>query len=338
MKQILVIAEVFNGRVKPVTRELAAAALDIKIKQNLQQISSDIHIIVPSDDPAAEAKKIAEQTGMDVTGLKIPGLKAYASEVYLYCLDRVIRTMNPSHVLAAHTSQGRDFAPGLALGLNAASISGVNCIQSHGDDLVYSRSVFDNTQNMVIRPTPDKPVVLTLLPGVFKPAPEKPEKSGRVDIQEIVFTPGSRGKGRIRHRRILKKPCENQALKGAKTIVAAGRGMKKKENLEFIFKFAECFSSSAVGASRPLVDMGWIGYEHQVGVTGAVVAPELYIACGISGSSQHLAGMKDAKLVVSINKNPAAPLFSHSDLCITEDILEFIPAFLKKTEAGESSA
>jgi electron transfer flavoprotein alpha subunit len=134
----------------------------------------------------------------------------------------------------------------------------------------------------------------------------------------------------------IKKSCENQALKGAKVIVAAGRGMKEKENLEFVFKFAKYFSSSAVGASRPLVDMGWIGYEHQVGVTGAVVAPELYIACGISGSSQHIAGMKDAGLVVSINKNPAAPLFFHSDLCIIEDALEFIPAFLKK--AGESFA
>ena len=92
-----------------------------------------------------------------------------------------------------------------------------------------------------------------------------------------------------------------------------------------------------MGVSRPLVDMGWIGYEHQVGITGAMVAPKLYIACGISGSSQHLAGMKDAELVISINKNPAAPLFRHSDLCITEDVLEFIQAFLKKAGAVDQA-
>ena len=103
----------------------------------------------------------------------------------------------------------------------------------------------------------------------------------------------------------------------------------KKENLETIFQFAQCFSSSAVGASRPLVDMGWIRYEHQVGITGTTVMPKLYIACGISGSSQHLAGMKEAQFVVSINNNPDAPIFRHSDLCIVEDIHEFIQIFLK---------
>ena len=333
MKPILVIAEIFDGHLRPVTWELAAAARKIKIDQTQKRICPAIHIIVPAEAPLPLAEKISTQTGMNVIGLQIPGLKVYTSDVYIHCLGRLIRRMNPSYILVAHTSQGRDFAPGLALDLNAASISGVTGIQCDKDGLIYSRPVFDNTQNMRVRPAPDRPVILTLMPGVFKPDIRKAENPGRVKIHTISFGPEPCGKGRIQHQKIFKRPCEKQALKGAKVIVAAGRGLGEKQNLELVFKFANCFPSSAVGASRPLVDMGWIGYEHQVGITGTMVAPKLYIACGISGSSQHLAGMKDAQIVISINKNPAAPIFRHSDLCITEDVLEFIQAFLKKAGA-----
>lgn len=333
MKPILVIAEIFDGHIRPVTWELAAAARKIQTDQTQKQIFPAIHIIVPAEAPLPLAEKISTRTGMDVIGLQIPGLKAYTSDVYIHCLGKLIRKMNPSHILAAHTSQGRDFAPGLALDLNAASISGVTGIQYDKDGLIYLRPVFGNTQYMRIRPAPGRPVVLTLMPGVFKPDIKKAENPGQVDIHKISFGPKPCGKGRIQHQKILKRPCENQALKRAKVIVAAGLGVGKKQNLEPVFKFANCFVSSAVGASRPLVDRGWIGYEHQVGITGAMVAPELYIACGISGSSQHLAGMKDARIVISINQNPAAPIFRHSDLCITEDVLEFIQAFLIKAGA-----
>ncbi len=245
--------------------------------------------------------------------------------------------MEPSHILAAHTSQGRDFAPGLAIKLKAASIPGVNEIRLDNKGLLYSRSVLGNTKNMIVRPVPGMPVVLTLIPGVFKSGNFDNPKTGQVEIHESSFEPGFKPgfksghdtTRRIRHQKIVKKSCENQALKEAKIIVSAGRGIGEKENLETIYQFAQCFSSSAVGASRPLVDMGWIRYEHQVGITGTRVMPKLYIACGISGSSQHLAGMKDAQFVVSINNNPDAPIFRHSDLCIVEDILEFIQAFVK---------
>lgn len=330
MKQILIIAEIFEGQIRQVTWELVAAAREIEISCSQKQNPPGIHIIVPADEPTHLAEKISKQTGMDVIGLQIPELKTYTSEIYIDCLGRLIKKMNPTHILIAHTSQGRDFAPGLALKLGAASIPGVSRIRADGDELVYSRPVFENTRIMLVRPNPDRPVVLTLMPGMFKPDIQRIEKPGQVNIRKISFDSASGDTGRIRHLQILKRPCENQALKGAKVIVAAGRGVGAKENLELISRFANCFSSSAVGASRPLVDMGWIGYEHQVGITGTTIAPELYIACGISGSSQHIAGMKDAEFVISINKNPNAPIFRHSDLCITEDVLEFIHAFLKK--------
>jgi len=334
MKQILIIAEIFEGRIRQVTWELASAARKIAASLSSRQNLPDdqppvIYIIVPSDNPESPAEEISKETGMEVIGVQIPELKTYTSEIYIACLGQVIRKMNPSHILAAHTSQGRDFAPGLSIELDAASIPGVNGIRSDESGLMYSRSVFDNTKNMLVCPDPDKPVVLTIMPGVFKPDLHKAGNPGQVDIQKIPFNLVPRDKWKIRHQQILKRPGENQALKGAKVIVAAGRGIGPKENLNLIFKLAERFSF-AVGASRPLVDMGWIGYGHQVGITGAMVKPDVYIACGISGSSQHIAGMKNAKFVISINKNPNAPIFRHSDLCITEDVIEFIHVFLEK--------
>ncbi len=330
MKQILVIAEIWGGQIRPVTWELVATARKIKNSPLLKQHVPAIHIIVPADNPVPLAEKITKQTGLDVIGLQILELKTYTSEIYIYCLEQLIKEMNPSHILTAHTSQGQDFAPGLALGLNAASIPGVNGIQFDEEGTIYSRPGFNNTRNLMIRPTSNRPVVLTLMPGSFKPDGGDEKKPGRVDIRKIPFVPTTYGKKRIQHRRTVKKTSENQALKKAKVIVAAGRGLKEKENLGSVFKLAQCFPAAAVGASRPLVDMGWLGHQHQVGITGATVAPKLYLACGISGSSQHLAGIKDAEFVISINKNPEAPIFRHSDLCITAEVVEFIETFLNK--------
>jgi electron transfer flavoprotein alpha subunit len=336
MKQLLVIAEIFEDRIRPVTWELVAAADEIKTLLFQKQTPSAIGIIVPSHDPKPLAQALSTQSGINVIGLENPGLKSYTSEIYIACLGQLIRKMNPSHILAAHTAQGCDFAPGLALALEAAAIPGVNGIESGKNGLVYSRPVFDHTRNMRVRPEPARPVVLTVMPGVFKADRHPAGTPGRIDIQKIYVDGSSGDNNRIRHRHILKRPCENQALKTAKVIVAAGRGLGEKERLDLVLRFAKCFSSSAVGASRPLVDMGWIGYEHQVGITGTRVSPQLYIACGISGSSQHIAGMKDSTVVIGINNNPAAPIFRHSDLCITEDVVEFIQAFLKKAHAGPS--
>jgi len=405
MKQIIVIAEIFQGVIRPVTWELAETAIriaeletdkkisvkDLQKRQNYQtektgkyrfsekrkikkERSSQITIIVPGAEPGPMAEEIAEHTSMDVIGLRIPGLETYDSDAYKTCLFRLISEMDSvSHVLIAHTSQGRDFAFGLGVKLNAASISGVNSIMSDDDGLIYSRAVFGNEKNMIIRPAPDIPVVLTIMPGMFRDNMNYLNNSvmemGKVTVREMSFNgfyPAEKIKpvsdtgmaadysapavnihaegelckknkvdsnsfaSRIIHRYILKKECGSKALKGAKIIVSAGRGIGEKDKLKEIFEFAECFSSSAVGASRPLVDMGWIGYDHQVGITGTEVSPRLYIACGISGASQHIAGMKGSEIVVSINKNPDAPIFRHSDICIIADVHEFIKEFLKQ--------
>lgn len=335
MKEIFVIAEILTGQIRPVTYELIAAARKIETGLIHSGNPAHIRVIIPAENPEPLAEKLAGETKIDIIGLKIAELKNYNSDLYIYCLGKLLNTLNPSHIIIAHTSQGRDFAPGLAVELEAAAISGVNGIRIDKNELIYSRPAFNNCKNMLLRQEAKLPLLLTLQPGIFKMDLAKATKIGTVAIQKIAFTPETYNKNRIRHQQTRKRPGENQALKKAKIIVAAGRGIKKKENLESIAKFAQCFAAAAVGVSRPLIDLQWIGYEHQVGITGATVTPELYIACGISGSSQHLAGMKNAGFIVAINKNPEAPIFRHADLCINADVIEFIETFLDKTTKTE---
>ncbi|MCP3942691.1 MAG: electron transfer flavoprotein subunit alpha/FixB family protein [Desulfobacteraceae bacterium] len=332
MKPILIIAEVMDGSIRPVTWELIAAARVIKelMKNNVggKKDSLKIQVIVPAQNPLPLAKKILSRTGVDVLALQIPEDTAYTSEAYKNWLSPLVRVCDPSHILVAHTSQGRDFAPGLAVRLEAISLAGVNKICSDGDLLLYYRPVLNNTRNMVLGLESDLLVVLTLMPGIFFPRVSKVKSCGSITFKKICRWSGQ--PVRMVHQKILKQENNHQILKTAPIIVAAGRGIGERSNLEYVFRFAKCFLASAVAASRPLVDMGWIGYDHQVGITGASVAPRLYIACGISGSSQHLAGMKESDWVVSINKNFQAPICSNADLCIVADVLPFILAFLER--------
>jgi len=111
--------------------------------------------------------------------------------------------------------------------------------------------------------------------------------------------------------------------------VAAGRGVGEKENLEIIYQLAALFSKAAVAGSRIVCDMGWLEYQRQVGVTGTTVSPQLYIACGISGAVQHVMGMRNSEFIVAINKDPSAAFFQTADICIVEDLADFIPAFIR---------
>jgi len=329
VKTILIIAEILADQIRPITYELIAAARKIAEFHIQTGNATQIQVIIPATEPGPLAEKLATETGVDVIGIKAAEFATYSSDLYIDNLAKLLRNLTPSQILIAHSSQGRDFAPGLAVELEAVAIAGTNGIRTENKKLTYSRPTYNNSKNMLLRPLAGRPQLITVLPGSFKITAAMAAKPETVTIHEIALTPTHPQNNRIRRLQIRQKSNENQALKKAKIVVAAGRGIKKPENLEHIINFARCFTAAAVGVSRPLVDMNWISYEHQVGITGATVTPELYIACGISGSSQHLAGMKNAALIVAINKNPQAPIFRHADICINADVIEFIKAFLK---------
>lgn len=323
MKRLLVVADIRDHTVGSGTWELAAAARRIRE-------GCDVIVAVPAVDPGPLCRTVAEKTGLDIVGIRVPG--TYSGDVLVRCLGRLADELSPSLVLTAHTARGRDLSPALAVRLGAAAVSGVSEIRADTDGLTFYRPVMNGTKRMGIRGNDGFPVVASLVPGAVSPESAPVKTPGRIEIRDMALPDDSR----ITHIGTEQRRCDNRALTEAPVVVAAGRGIGESGNLDTIRRFADCFPGAAVGASRPLVDMGWIDYSHQVGITGARVAPGLYIACGISGSSQHLAGMQDARYVVSINKNPDASMHCHADLRIVADVMEFIRHFIENTKGDAS--
>ncbi len=335
MKSILVVAEIRGEEIRPVTWELVAAAARIRTLIADDSLSPEIRILVPGENPRDMARDISLKTGMDVISLAWP---AVTPESLKQGLVPVLEKLDPGYLLFGHSTLGREVAPGLAARLGAASVSGVTQILCDSDGIGFSRPVMDNTRIQTVRPCHTGCCVLTLAPGAFARDAKMPEQEPNMEDpfgKVLELTVPMDVPALKTTRRTMTKPFgDDQALgatglKSANIVVTAGQGIGDLENLEKIFQFAGCFPNAAVGASRPLVDQGWIPYRHQVGITGATVTPELYIACGISGSSQHLAGMSGAKWVVSINTSADAPIRNHSDIYIQADVLEFIEAFLE---------
>ncbi|MCX5883775.1 MAG: electron transfer flavoprotein subunit alpha/FixB family protein [Deltaproteobacteria bacterium] len=319
---IVVIAEHAEGHPRPITYELAGFARTLQKEMQ----SSEITIIVIGEIIDSVAEIIARKTGLSVFAIRVPGLAGYNAEVYKNILSNVLTDWQPSHVCAAHSTQGMDFAPGLAVRLGAACITGVEAIVKQDEKICFRRAV-SGGKIMADVFTDSPMVLLTILPGSFAPDPANVAAPGPVKHRMMESAPKqsfSRG--------IIRKSMDVSAVTEAEVIVAAGRGIGEKEHLDLIYRLASLFPKSAVGGSRIVCDQGWLDYAHQIGVTGCTVAPNLYIACGISGAIQHVSGMRGSGFVISINKDSKAAIFNVSDVCIIEDLTTFIPILIETHE------
>jgi electron transfer flavoprotein alpha subunit len=318
-KSIVVIAEHAEGQVRPVTYELAAFAR--ALQKEMQ--SPDIKIVVIGDAIGQMAEIIAGKTGLSVIAVCVPGLAGYSAEVHKNVLAAVLTKWRPSHVCAAHSTQGLDFAPGLAVRLGAACVTGVEAIVKQDHGICFRRAVFGG--KIMADVHADSPMVmLCVLPGSFVPDPGDAAAPGTVTMRTMESVPEqSFSRGTIR------KSMDASAVAEADVIVAAGRGIGDKDHLDLIYRLAAIFPKSAVGGSRIVCDSGWLDYAQQIGVTGCTVSPSLYIACGISGAIQHVSGMRGSGFIVSINTDPKAAIFNMSDVCIVEDLATFIPILIE---------
>ena len=315
---IYIIVDHFEGKVRPVTFELAAFALDLKEIGN-----EEISFLLLGDDIENMADDIARKTGIKVAGLKIPSLMSYNQEIYVTAVSEYLSDRPFSYLLAAQTTQGMDFASVLAVKIQAAAITSVESMKLSGEKVSFRRSVFNGKAVADISPKSDK-TILTILPGMMKPKEFDNSTPGGIDIQEMIITPLN-----IQNKELVRSRSESQTVADADIIISAGRGIGKEENLELIYRLAERFSKSAVGGSRPICDLGWLGYQQQIGITGLSVSPSLYLACGISGAIQHLSGIRGADFIVAVNTDPNAAIFNMADVCIVEDVLSFIPILIE---------
>ncbi len=326
-KSIVLICEHANGKVSPVTYEIAAFA------HELQRLSNGSLIAVVLGEHVQQAAgEIAAATGIDVLGLQIPGLENYSGEIFRDVVSEELPPLDPGYVCIAGTSQGLDFGPSLAVRLRACCISGVERIEDKSGQVVFSRAIHGGKIHANLA-SAARTTVLIVQPGAFRPMSAGSVKPGSISLKIM-----DRGSSLTRSIGLKRMQSGGSALAEARVIVSVGRGIGKKENLEIVRRLARMFPRVAVGASRPLCDIGWLDYSQQVGQTGATVTPDLYFACGISGAPQHLAGMRGSKFIVAVNTDPNAAIFNMADVCVVEDVVGFVSDLLKESDGSSEMA
>jgi electron transfer flavoprotein alpha subunit len=316
---IVIVAEHEQGRIKPVTYEVISFAKKLQRRTSAGPLS----VLLLADEVEMPAQELAERCGLDVTAMRIPAMTSYNGELYLQVLAPFLAALRPAFVCMAHTSQGQDYAPGLAVKLSAACITGVANLVDQAGEIAFARPIYGGKVSAHLQPTLPT-AVITVQPGNHKAMGRLENSEGHVTI----LTPSASNQY-SRSQGIKPAEAGTAALDEASVIVAAGRGIGEKENLSIIRQLADLFAKSAVAGSRIVCDMGWLGYPCQVGVTGTTVSPQLYIACGISGAVQHIMGMQGSEFIVAINRDPSAAIFQVADICIVEDLTAFIPEFIR---------
>ena len=316
---ICVIAEHFSGAVQPVTYETTSFASKVTAA-----MGGKVTVLLLAHPARQLAEEIAGTSGCDVTGIDSLGAQNYNAEVYRALLKKLFEKEKPRLIFVPHTSTGWDFAPALAVDIGASCITAV---MSSGDDNgpVFTRQVCNGKIIEDVRPLPDRPAVVTVMPGA-EPAPDRNDvESGSVEIIEMDVPPV-----RSKTVRYVEAPPQSFNLQEAQVIVAVGRGIGDPEHIDIIRELAGAFDRGAVGASRPVVDAGWAPIECQVGMTGQTVSPKVYIACGISGAVQHTMGMKNADVIISINRDKKALFTQTAHYCVVADLHKLIPALIEK--------
>jgi electron transfer flavoprotein alpha subunit len=259
-----------------------------------------------------------------------PDLALYSNKGYVGALDAARKKENPDAVLIAATAMGKDVAPRFAARNDVSVLADVMELSREGDRLVASRPVYSGKARAEVDCGAAQLQVATTRPNVFPAEADATAAAAQVEALEM-------GEVAPRARVLAVETSESKELdvSEADIIVSGGRGIKGPENWPVIRDLQEALGA-ALGASRAVVDAGWIDHQHQVGQTGKVVSPTLYVACGISGAIQHLAGMGTSKVIVAINKDPEAPIFKVATYGIVGDIFPIVPEIAKAVRAAKA--
>jgi electron transfer flavoprotein alpha subunit len=309
---VLVFVEQRDGKVRPVAREVLGEATRIASAFGGEVVG----VCAAAADPGLAALGDA---GADRLLLASdPAFARYDADGYAAAVARAAEAVKPQVVLFAASAMGRDLAPRVAARLGAGLASDCVGLAVEGGALVASRPVFAGKAVQKVR-FPRTPAIASLRPKVFAPVAGA-GRAGRVEALEGVAA-GTRA----RVREVAAASGGKVDLTESEIIVSGGRGMKGPEHFALIEGLAEALGAT-VGASRAVVDAGWRPHSEQVGQTGKTVSPKLYVAVGISGAIQHLAGMSSSRCIVAINKDPDAPIFKVADYGIVGDAFEVLPA------------
>ena len=316
MAGVLVFLETNDGKIKKVSRE--ALSLGRKLAA---AAGGDLLAFASERAAADDAGKYGAKK------LFVANIGPYLAETCAAALERVIADAQPSVVLLGGTSNGRDLAPRLAAKIGAGVASDVDRAEWTGGKLRARRPVYSGKAFATVDVS-SAPAIATTRPNAF---PAEEAGGGAAEVVEVSVAADAKAK------LVETKVPEAGELSIAEAdiIVSGGRGLKEAANFSLIRDLAHALGG-AVGASRATVDAGWIDHQHQVGQTGRVVSPNLYIAAGVSGAIQHLAGMSSSKHIVAINKDPEAPIFRVADLGVVGDLFQIVPALTEEVKRAKA--
>ncbi|MFH1860268.1 MAG: electron transfer flavoprotein subunit alpha [bacterium] len=321
-KGVWVFAEHRDNKLMSVTYELISAGRVLADKLN-QKLS----VVLIGKDVSEFAKGLIGYGTDEIYLAEDPLLESYSDDGYTRVMVDLIREYKPEILLIGATIIGRSLSPRVAARLQTgltADCTGLD-IDENGN-LLQTRPAFGgNIMATIISPN-TRPQMATVRPKVMKKAEFNSSRTGTI-IPAIVNL--SSGDIHTKILQVIKETKERVNLDEAEIIVSGGRGLQTGENFRLIRELAATLNGT-VGASRAAVDAGWISHHHQVGQTGKTVCPKLYIACGISGAIQHLAGMQSSDCIVAINKDPDAPVFNVATYGIVGDIFEIVPKLISR--------
>ena len=320
MPSIVTFAEHRDGKVRRPSREAVAEA-----RRLADALQASVHAVIVGSGVEGLASELGAQGADTVHVFDQAELAAYATEPYARAMAHVVAAEKPSVVLVPFTAMGRDLAPRVAARVGAGLVSDCVALSVKDGRLEARRPMYAGKAYATVR-WEGEPQMATLRPNVF--AVGKTDASRKAEVRKGTVDTTARAKVTAVHATASGK----LELTEAQIIVSGGRGLKGPENFHLVESLAAAMGA-AVGASRAVVDAGWVDHQYQVGQTGKTVSPTLYVACGISGAIQHLAGMSSSKYIVAINKDADAPIFKVANYGLVGDLFELLP---KLTEAAKS--
>lgn len=317
-RKVLVLGEAREGSLRNVSYESIAAAKTVSE-------GGEIVGVLIGDNVSGLAQDLISYGADRVVVVENEKLKQYTADGFSQALLAVIDSEKPEGVITGHTALGKDLTPKIAAKLSSGLVSDATNVEAVGGNIVFTRPIYSGKafEKKIVT---DGLIFATVRPNNIAPLEKDENRKGEitslsVDIKDL----------RTIIKDVVKKVSEGVDLSEAKVIVSGGRGVKSAEGFEPLKELAKVLGG-AVGASRGACDADYCDYSMQIGQTGKVVTPDLYIACGISGAIQHLAGMSNSKVIVAINKDPEANIFNVADYGIVGDLFEVVPILTEEVK------
>ena len=328
---VWILAEQARGRVLGISHELLSRGRALADKRQTRLTAVLFGQNVPDDDLNELIARGADR----VIAMEAPELAHFLVEPYAACMQRLIEEYRPEIVIAGATTTGRTLMPYVAVNVHAGLTADCTVLDIEADtgNLLQTRPAIGGNILATIKTPDHRPQMATVRPRSTRPAPRQTGRTG--EILRVPAPPECLA-SRMEYLETVRDESEH-ALQDADVVVSAGRGIKKGENLPVVEALASALDG-AIGASRDAVDRGWLSYPHQVGLSGKTVSPKLYVAVGVSGAIQHLAGMQTAENIIAVNKDPDAQIFSVADIGIVGDLFDVLPVLSERIRKARAES